>query len=408
MDQKKMSPYIRGYVTVELIGGAVSTLINNAQAAGVAIWDIAWQKNGHAVCSLYVRDVRRFRKIARSSGVRFRILHKRGFPFALVRLEKRRFFAVGFMLFIIGIIVASNMVWDVDVEGNETIPEKEVLRLAREAGVYEGQLQFRMKDNDAIQRHLLLGLSDASWVGIRVQGTRAIITVVEKRRIDAGEQTEHPSGPYDLVANRAATIVDLSGVETGKVLVDYNEAVQKGQKLVSGFYGDDEEDTQKLTGARGTVIGETWYETKVSVPLTQTRRIYTGERDDATYPYMGHWTLHIPLLEKVPFEQFETIEHIQKLHFRNWVLPFGLVKKEYLESRKVKVDRTKEEAEQLAIERAKEDVRRKLGQNGEIKTMKVLHKEVNGGKVVLQILFTVREDIAKPKPIIVEKSEDDT
>lgn len=406
--ETKLTSLLQGSVTVELIGGNVSSLINTAQAAGVSVWDIAWQKNGHAICSLYVRDVRRFRKIARSAGVKFHILHKRGFPFILVRLLRRKFFAFGFILFLIALIVMSNMVWDVDVEGNETVPDKEVLRIAREAGVYPGQLQFRLEDNDTIQRKLMLEIGDASWVGVRVQGTRAIITVVEKRRIDEQEQTEESGGPYDLVAKRSATIADLSGVETGRVLVDYNQIVKKGQKLVSGIYGSEESESQDIIGAKGVVIGTTWYETTVSIPLKQSRKMYTGERDTRRYPFIGKWSLQIPLLEDVPFTQYETVEHVKTLHFRQWRLPFGLIEAEHLETEKKEVEQTVSEAEDLALERARQDVLRELGPHGKIMSSKVLQKDEKDGKVVLKILFTVRENIAQQRPIVLKKSEDDT
>lgn len=406
--ETKLTSLLQGSVTVELIGGNVSSLINTAQAAGVSVWDIAWQKNGHAVCSLYVRDFRRFRKIARSAGVKFHILHKRGFPFILVRIQRRKFFALGFVVFLIALIVMSNMVWDVDVEGNETVPDKEVLRIAREAGVYPGQLQFRLEDNDTIQRKLMLEIGDASWVGVRVQGTRAIITVVEKRRIDEQEQTEESGGPYDLVAKRSATIADLSGVETGRVLVDYNQIVKKGQKLVSGIYGSEESESQDIIGAKGVVIGTTWYETTVSIPLKQSRKMYTGERDTRRYPFIGKWSLQIPLLEDVPFTQYETVEHVKTLHFRQWRLPFGLIEAEHLETEKKEVEQTVSEAEDLALERARQDVLRELGPHGKIMSSKVLQKDEKDGKVVLKILFTVRENIAQQRPIVLKKSEDDT
>lgn len=406
--ETKLTSLLQGSVTVELIGGNVSSLINTAQAAGVSVWDIAWQKNGHAVCSLYVRDFRRFRKIARSAGVKFHILHKRGFPFMLVRIQRRKFFALGFVVFFIALIAMSNMVWDVDVEGNETVPDKEVLRIAREAGVYPGQLQFRLEDNDTIQRKLMLEIGDASWVGVRVQGTRAIITVVEKRRIDEQEQTEESGGPYDLVAKRSATIADLSGVETGRVLVDYNQIVKKGQKLVSGIYGSEESESQDIIGAKGVVIGTTWYETTVSIPLKQSRKMYTGERDTRRYPFIGKWSLQIPLLEDVPFTHYETVEHVKTLHFRQWRLPFGLIEAEHLETEKKEVEQTVSEAEDLALERARQDVLRELGPHGKIMSSKVLQKDEKDGKVVLKILFTVRENIAQQRPIVLKKSEDDT
>lgn len=402
------SALLKGFVTVELIGGNVGTLINTAQAAGIAVWDVAWQKNGHAVCSLYVRDFRRFRKVARQAGVKFHIIKKRGLPFILARVQKRKFFVLGLFLFFVVLMTMSNIVWTVDVRGNATIPEKEVLRLAREAGVYRGQFQFRLPDNDVIQYELMRQLGDASWVGMRMQGTRAIITVVEKRRIDEEDEADDGSGPYDLVARKPAVIADLSGVKSGRIVVEYNDTVTKGDTLVSGIYGSEEEAAEEIAGARGIVLGETWYKTAVSVPLVQTRKTYTGERYASRSPFIGHWSLTLPFRGKVPFSRYETIDHAHTLHFYKWQLPFGLVRREYLETEKRHARRTPAEAEALAVKLAEQDVRSKLGQHGEIVANKVLQKEEKDGKVMINILFTVRENIAEQKPISLEKSEDDT
>lgn len=415
MGQQKMTHLLYGYVVVELSGANVNALINEAQSAGILVWDIYWQKNGHAVCSLYARDVFRFRKVARTAGIRFRIIQKRGVPFFLFRVERRKFFALGLCLFIVILLLASNVVWHIDVEGNETIPEKEILHHAKNAGVYVGQFQFRLEDNDAIQRQLTLQLKrDVSWIGFHLEGTRAVITVVEKRKVDEKEQKDL-SGPYDLVARRSGTIADLSGVETGRIVVDYNDTVKKGDLLVSGIYRDfnqDEEDETapppEVVGARGVVIGETWYETTVSVPLVHMRKMYTGERDISHYPFIGHWSLSIPLLNRPPFTEYETILQAKTVYLWKWRLPFGLVEEERLEMNRMKVKRTEEEAERLALERAQQDVLGRLGAHGEIKSYKILQKRVKGGKVLLKILFTVRENIAEPKPIFLEKSEDDT
>lgn len=408
MRRNRIMTFIRGYVTLVLTGKGISYLINEMQKADLHIWDIAWQKNGHAVCCIAVRDVKIFRHVARTAGVRFRIIQRHGFPFILARLETRKFFVSGFIVFILCLIIASNLIWDVDVEGNETIPEKEILKLAREAGVYEGQFQFRLDDFDTIQRALRLGLSDASWIGLRVQGTRAIITVVEKRRIDA-EERQKKDGPYDLVASRSALITDLSGVKTGRVLVDYNDTVAKGERLVSGVYGDPQADgTQEITGAQGSVMGETWYSSLVTVPLSQSRKVYTGEKDISRFPYIGPWVLTFPWLDDNPFSNYETVEHKRTFQFIRWNMPFGYVKRERLETKQVSEERSKAEAEELALERAEQDVLSRIGPKGKIMSSKVLQKEVKDGKVILKILFTVREDIADYKPILLEEKSDDS
>ncbi|WP_054950026.1 sporulation protein YqfD [Numidum massiliense] len=411
MQQNNFVQLLRGYVMIELRQGNISALINETQTAGIAIWDIEWKKKGHAVFCLFAHDFKRFRHVVRAAGAKVTILEKHGLPFILSRVQNRSFFVIGLIACLVSLFIASNMIWSVEIHGNEAIPEKEIARLANEVGVYRGQFQFRLATNEAIQRQLTLGLSDASWVGFHVQGTKAIITVVEKKKA-AEDEAKAPRGPYDLVAKRSATIVDLSEVETGRILVEYNQTVRKGERLVSGIYGSggDDEDggIADIVGARGAVIGETWYETTASVPLVQTHKVYTGNRDTTHYPYIGSWPLYIPFFDDIPFDRYETIQRSKTLYIRGWKLPFGLVEEERMETEQRREQLTAREAEQLALARARDDVLAKLGPDGEIKAVKILQKEVNGGKVELKILFTVWENIAQPEPIFIQKSEDDT
>ena len=85
-----------------------------------------------------------------------------------------------------------------------------------------------------------------------------------------------------------------------------------------------------------------------------------------------------------------------------------MIEAEHMETNREKVVYPAREAEQLALARAKQDVLSRLGPHGSIQSSKILQKDVKDGKVMLKILFTVRENIAEQRPILLEKSEDDT
>ncbi len=53
----------------------------------------------------------------------------------------------------------------------------------------------------------------------------------------------------------------------------------------------------------------------------------------------------------------------------------------------------------------KQDVEDKIGENGEVKSEKVLHQTVENGKVKLIILYQVIEDIVQTTPIVRETEE---
>ena len=54
-------------------------------------------------------------------------------------------------------------------------------------------MEDALPDREEVQYRLLSQLPQASWVGVRVEGTRVVVTVVEKRRrIRPGNKTAMP------------------------------------------------------------------------------------------------------------------------------------------------------------------------------------------------------------------------
>ena len=61
-----------------------------------------------------------------------KINRKKGVPFILNKYKKRKIF-VGLLIFIIvGIIVLSNFIWNIEVTGNDKIAKDEILKVVEE------------------------------------------------------------------------------------------------------------------------------------------------------------------------------------------------------------------------------------------------------------------------------------
>jgi len=387
--------FIKGKVTVELSGSRLTPIINEAIQKEIILGDIRFLDEERIRLTVLLPDFFRLVQIVRPSGVRMRILSKQGLPFLLSKMYKRKFFAAGIVLFVFLLTTMSSFVWKVEVEGNERIPEEEILAYAREAGVFPGQLKFRVPESEEIQHRLSMRLPQATWVGFRMEGTRAVITVVEKQ--EPKEKNERSPGPVHLVARRNALIYDMR-VEQGKPVVQVNDMVKKGQLLVSGVYGDS--GSERVVGAKGKVWGEVWYDSDVVVPLEQKRKVYTGNRDRGYYPYVASRVIRLPFLYPVPFKNYETVERVHVLRLFKWRLPIGWVEEERLEMKWVERRMTPEEAIRLGKERARADVRERIGRDGRILMEKVLQPRVDNGKVYMKVHFDVIENIAVSQPIL--------
>lgn len=383
---------------MELTGPALERFINDALNRGIHISRIVWLSRNRIRLTLSVGDYFQLRPVLKGTGTKSRILEKKGLPFWWMRLRRRQFFLWGFLLFILMIFSLTSVIWSVEVEGNETVPSKEIVRLLQKEGVYIGQLKSRVPSNEEIQYRLQSGLPQVSWVGFRMEGTRAVVTVVEKKRVDEREQ--QGNGPIQLVARRNAMIYDIR-VERGRPLVEVNEPVKKGQLLVSGWYGDpDQPDSGKLVGAKGKVMGEVWYDSTVTVPLAQKRKVYTGNREMAWFPYVGSRMIRIPFMFPESFQRYETIRTTHALQIRNRRLPFGWVEEERLEMKWVHQKLGVKQAIALGKERAREDLMAKMGEDGRILGEKILHPRVVDGKVIMKIHFDAVENIAVSQPIL--------
>lgn len=400
MQQKKpWPPQFQGILRVELTGPDLSGFINEALSRQIGISRIVWVAENRIRLTIPVQDYFRLKPVLKKTGTKTRILKKQGLPFWWMRLKKRQFFFWGFLLFILLIFSLTSVVWSVEVEGNETVPSKEIMGLLRKEGIYVGQLKSRVPPSEEVQYRLQSRLPQMSWVGFRMEGTRVVITVVEKKRVDEREQ-KRGGGPVNLVAKRNAMIYDMS-VERGRPSVEVKDSVKKGQLLVSGRYGDPKDpDKGKWVGAKGKVLGEVWYDSTVSVPLTQKRKVYTGNRESAWYPYLGSRIVRIPFLFPESFQYYETIQKTKALQIRNQRLPLGWVEMERLEMKWVRQKLSVKEAIALGRDRAREDLMMKVGEDGRILGEKILHPRVVDGKVVMKIHFDVLENIAVKQPIL--------
>lgn len=400
MPSNMLPMVLKGKIECICEGEKLIPSINQAVQMGIMIEDIDRLDEHRIRLSIPLSQFLPFYKLMRQAENRIRITKREGFPFLLKRIKKRKFFIGGFVLFFILILLFTSFIWNVKIEGTEKIPSKYVQALLKKEGVYPGQWKMRLPDREEVQYRLLLQLPHASWVGYRVEGTRVVVTVVEKKEPQQDPDTAKDAGPVHLVATKNALIYDMK-IERGYPLVEVNDVVQKGQTLVSGIYGDVEgSKSRKIVGAKGKVWGEVWYESNVVIPLERKRKVYTGERDKHTYPYLFSRVVENPFAKKPAFKNVDVIEHFHFLKLAKWELPLGWVEVERLETEWMAEKLTVNQAVQEGLVHAKEDLLQKIGLDGRILGEKVLQKRQENGKVYLKVHFDVIENIARIQPIL--------
>lgn len=382
-----------GTVKVKLTGKGIERFLNQLTRNGIAIWNV--RKHGSEAVTFYVnlQDVKKLRIPARESECKIRFLERAGGPFFLKRLWTNSGFLLGACLFLGVIMLLSNMVWGIEIKGANPATEHLIRKELDKMGISVGKLQFSIDNVEGVQRELTDRIEAITWIGVELKGTTFHFQVVEKSEPKRAEAV----GPRHLVAKRKASIVKIF-VEKGEPVVKVHDYVLPGQLLVSGLYG--KEDDLKSVAATGEILGETWYSTKVELPLKSTFQVFNGNEKRKYALKIGSKALPVWGFGKPEFKEYETEDDLYPIKFFKWELPFTVEKKTLRERETVTRIYTRQEAIESAKELARKDIKNHLPENAIIKGEKILHQSIENDKVKLTTHFTIVEDIAVGQPII--------
>ncbi|WP_079509794.1 sporulation protein YqfD [Mesobacillus jeotgali] len=382
-----------GTVKVKLTGKGIERFLNQLTRNGVSIWNV--KKHGSEAVTFFVnlQDVNKLRVPARESNCKIRFLERAGGPFFLKKLWTNSGFLAGAILFIVLIMILSNMVWGIEIKGASPATEHQIRKELDRMGIGVGKMQFSIDNVESIQKELTDKVGALTWIGVELKGTTYHFQAVEKSEPEKGEV----NGPRHLVAKRKAAIVKIF-VEKGDPVVEVNDFVKPGQLLVSGLYGN--EDNPKVVAATGEILGETWYSTKVELPLKSTFQVYNGNEKRRFFLKVAGKAMPVWGFGKNEFKEFETEISEQPVRFFKWELPVMIEKKTIREREQVTRIYTRKEAIESAKELARKDIKNSIPENAIIKGEKILHQSIENDKVKLITHFTIVEDIAEGQPII--------
>ncbi|MDR0268982.1 sporulation protein YqfD [Paenibacillus sp.] len=390
---------VRGCVQISVRGEGTNHLINALAESGIPVWDIRPTSATTADMKLLLRDFHVLRPLLKRTGCRMHVKRRIGLPFLLTRLFKRKFFAIGIVLFFMMLLILSSLVWNVNVVGNEKLATEDILKAAREEGVRPYQWIFRLKDPDKLSRALSVKLPETSWIGVERKGTTITIQVVEAEK----PEKQPLVSPRHLISRSDAVVTSIYA-EQGRPLVQKNTRVKKGQVLISGILGNDEANTQTVV-AKGEVKGLVWHEYNLEVPLVQKQKVYTGERKNKSYLVLGNRAVQLWGYGKEPFEKSETLTELDPLTWRSIKLPIGWMTEKVMEVSEARETLQPEEAKKLGLQGAIRDILAKYGNDSQIISQKILHEKKENGKVYMKVLFEVEERIAEELPIVHSQGE---
>lgn len=248
-----------------------------------------------------------------------------GLPHLVFSYRHRYGILLGTLIAAVLVYLSGRFLWDVRIDGEVRLSEKQVIEELRACGLYVG-MPLKKIDADVIQNRVMIYSDDVSWISINLSGTVAHVEIRESEKIP--EQKEI-YGAANLVATNDGEIVSFEEVK-GQISVKIGDYVREGDLLVSGI-----RDSTTLgftyTAADGKVFAKVKDNFEVSVPLEYERKEYF----ERTYceKYLVFFNKEIKIYSNIR-KMAESCDIIDTVEYANFFslgeLPFGIRTVEYL------------------------------------------------------------------------------
>lgn len=309
-----------GYIKFRLTADDVTLCINKLRNSSFAVHNITAEKNiVSGYCHWYSRN--ELYNFAEHNSYNVIDEERHGIIYLINKYVKRTGVYIGLFIAVIIVVYFSNTVLKIEVYGNESMSDEQVISVMNDYGISLGDF-IPLIDIRRSERAMITALDNFSWIGIRASGCRIMVEV--------SEITEKPeliptSSPCNVISSRDAQIVDIKNVHMGMLVPMLYDGVKKGDLLISGVV-DGKLDHDYYVHAMGEIIGR--YNEQISFfqPYSDKRVDYSDEMTRKSLYFFG---LRIPLYLNRKIEtDYEYDEMLSYLKVFDLNMPIGIIHSE--------------------------------------------------------------------------------
>jgi len=394
MIYKRVENALRGHVTLDIECAMPERVINLCGAHEIPFWNLQWVDEIHLTLETTRGGLRTLRPIAERVGAHITVRRTAGLPFLMHRLRRRYVLWGALAAFVLISWWGNTFVWNMEVQGNDTVPAQTILRALEKQGIKAG-IRATAIDQDRLRNRVLQEVPDLVWLAVNVRGCTAHVQVVERRRPPEIHSEENKT---NVMALRSGTVVKTE-VLAGEGMVYAGDTVEKGELLISGAI-DPESGGLRLCHARGCVYARTWYEFSIPVSLiceergellrTATRRRLLIGKKEIIFPLGGStW--------QGDCDKITSYDHL--------LLPFGIalpvtwVKETSSCYGKVTLERPIAEAEAAGEKELMDRLTRELTEGAEVLSTEIT-AEQQGTTLTVTLRAQCLEQIGQTVPIV--------
>ncbi len=296
----KLLYYLRGYVTITVSGSYPERFLNVCANRHILIWDVFPCGTGVLKCSISLRGFHMLPPIARKTGVQIKIIKKNGLPMLFKRLKNRKWFVLGLLLCIIGLIIINQFIWKLEIVGCQKVSTDYVREKLEDYGLKIGAFRPYI-DEKKLQNHMLIEVPELAWLWVDKKGSKVIVQV--KERVMPPDLYD-ADALWDLVAAKDG-VIDSMIIKNGNPMVKLGDTVRKGDVLVSGLLLSEKGVEPRTVQSDGEIYARVWYEKTKAFSLWNPIRNETGKTETKTTIHLFGQNIALFRSPNTSFDQFE-------------------------------------------------------------------------------------------------------
>ena len=363
--------------------------INKIKYINIKILEIKYEQ-GYVYLKIEDKYLEKLNKYLIS--YKFSVVKETGVYDILNKIKRNYIFCICLLIGIILFFIMSNMVVKINIIHESSEIREIIADELDEYGIKVLSFKKSYKELDKIRQEILDKYPEKlDWMEFDVDGMIINVRIEERIITDTNKDDK----VCNLVAAKSGIINDIK-VEQGEVLVNINDYVNEGDILVTGVINYNEE-MKRTTCASGEIYATTWYTVDVKIPFKYSEYVETGKKKyNIVWENDGN-------KKQILRERFDSYNSYLKNILK--IFDFNLYVETEMETKKITKTYTEDEALEVGINKAIENVLIKLGEKDEIIDKKVLKKVVNNSTMDIEVFVIVKELISTEEEIIVDTEE---
>ena len=315
------------------------------------------------------------------------IINRYGFNKYMDILKRYSLFFICLIIGLLINILLSNLIFKVEVINSNKKLVSKITKDLESLGLKKYHFKVDYQTKEKIEKKILSKEKDIlEWIEIEEKGTKYLVKITERKK----PKKEEKCNSRHLIAKKSAIITDIE-VTSGEIIAKENNYVEKGEILVSGLIHNKDKVVKKVC-SKGTIYGETWYKATITLDKEKINKHLLKE-------YSYGLNLNIINLNKKIIPKFRNYQIYRYNIIRDRIIPINFSFIKYQKIKIIKHNKSDNYLEKEALILTSKELKKRLKENENIISKKVLKKKENNSKIKIEVFFKVKEDITSYQDI---------